>query len=300
MKKAVKIVGVLALALVLVVAVAAGWVSFKYDDMFEAKFTVAPHPVSVPTGDADLAEGKRLLLARGCADCHGDDLGGKAFIDDPVLGALYSSNLTGGKGSRMKEYSEVDLERLLRHSVRPDGTSLVYMPAEELWHLGDEEVGRMILALRALAPVDREQPPHTPSFLLKALSVLGVFKIVPAAVVDHAKAHPAAPPAGPTASFGAHLVNSCTGCHGAGLSGGRIPGTPDSIPVPTNITPAPDGLARYSESQFMNAMRTGKRPDGTDMNAFMPWKVYQHMTDDELKALYAHLQSLPARPFGGR
>jgi len=72
------------------------------------------------------------------------------------------------------------------------------------------------------------------------------------------------------------------------------------MPVPKNLTPAPDGLGRYTEAQFMTMIRTGVRPDGTTINEFMPWKVYANMNDTELKALYAFFKSLPPKPFGGR
>ena len=39
-------------------------------------------------------------------------------------------------------------------------------------------------------------------------------------------------------------------------------------------------------------MRTGKRPNGTTMLPPMPNVVYQNMTDDDLKALFAYLRSL--------
>jgi len=32
----------------------------------------------------------------------------------------------------------------------------------------------------------------------------------------------------------------------------------------------------------------------------MPWKSYRHMSDDELKAVYAYLMSLPPKAFGNR
>jgi cytochrome c553 len=293
-----------ALAVVAVVVVAGagllGWVSWRYDAIFTTALAVPAHKAPpLPRTDEE-GEGLRLLKARGCAECHGADFGGRAFLDDPGLGALQASNLSGGAGSRMKDYSDDDLERLIRHSLRPDGTPLLFMPAEEYWSLGDDELGLMIQALRALPPVDRVTPAHTPSPVLKALSVFGVFKISGAAGVDHHRPHQAPPAPGPTAAFGEHLAVACVGCHGAGLSGGRIPGTPDSIPVPTNLTPAPDGLGGYDQASFFTAMRTGKRPDGTEMNPFMPWAVYRHMTDDELTALYLHLRALPPAPFGGR
>jgi mono/diheme cytochrome c family protein len=298
--KAKKIVAIVAVSLVSLVALVAGGATVQYDRMFDETFVVAPHQVAPTTSPEDLAEGERLLKARGCADCHGSDFAGKHFLDDPGLGKLASANITGGKGSAVGSYTDLDLERIIRHSVRPTGKPLFFMPAHEYWFLSDLELGRILQALRQVPKVDREAPPHEPKLLLKLLTVFGVFDGVPARLVDHNKDHEPGPAVGETPAFGQYLAVTCKGCHGKGFAGGPIPGAPPSIPVPTNLTPAKDGLLQYDQAGFVVAMRTGKRPDGTDINPFMPWKVYSHMTDTELKALYAYLMSLPAREFGGR
>ena len=50
----------------------------------------------------------------------------------------------------------------------------------------------------------------------------------------------------------------------------------------------------------MRALRAGKRKDGTDILPQMPWKAYGQMTDVELKALWAYLQTVPAVAKGTR
>ena len=42
----------------------------------------------------------------------------------------------------------------------------------------------------------------------------------------------------------------------------------------------------------MTALRTGKRPNGSDMNPIMPWRNLSKMTDTEIKALWKYLQTL--------
>lgn len=44
----------------------------------------------------------------------------------------------------------------------------------------------------------------------------------------------------------------------------------------------------------MRAMRFGVRPDGTVMLPFMPWPTYAAWTDDDLRAVWLYLQSIPA------
>jgi mono/diheme cytochrome c family protein len=64
--------------------------------------------------------------------------------------------------------------------------------------------------------------------------------------------------------------------------------------VASNLTPDPDtGIGkRYTEASFLTTMRTGKKPNGTMIQPPMPSEVYQHMTDDDLKAIYAYLQTI--------
>jgi hypothetical protein len=47
-------------------------------------------------------------------------------------------------------------------------------------------------------------------------------------------------------------------------------------------------------------MREGKRPDGSRLNEFMPWKVFRGMTDAEIHAMWLYLRSVPPKPFGNK
>jgi cytochrome c553 len=69
---------------------------------------------------------------------------------------------------------------------------------------------------------------------------------------------------------------------------------PWGISYAANLTPDPTtGIAReYTEASFIRALRTGKTPDGGSILPPMPWQNYAKMTNDDLKALWAYLQSL--------
>ena len=54
------------------------------------------------------------------------------------------------------------------------------------------------------------------------------------------------------------------------------------------------GLGSWSQEMFVNAIRTGKHQGtGRPILPPMPWYWYRNMTDDDLKAVFAYLQSLP-------
>jgi mono/diheme cytochrome c family protein len=58
-----------------------------------------------------------------------------------------------------------------------------------------------------------------------------------------------------------------------------------------NITPDPSGIAHYDEDLFIKVLRTGN-PGGRQLNPIMLWGYYRNMTDEDLKAIFAYLQSL--------
>jgi mono/diheme cytochrome c family protein len=62
-----------------------------------------------------------------------------------------------------------------------------------------------------------------------------------------------------------------------------------------NLTPDPEtGIGtRYNEAAFIKTIRTGKKPEGEMLAPPMPWNVYAKMTDEDLKAVFAYLRTLP-------
>jgi hypothetical protein len=134
--------------------------------------------------------------------------------------------------------------------------------------------------------------------VIRALFLAGQVKLLPAEEIDHAKRHePHVEPA-PTAKYGEYLAIGCTGCHGAGLSGGKIPGAPPDWKPAANITPA--GIGHYSKADFIGILRTGTRPDGSKIDSLMPWRLTKEMTDVELEAIYTYLKTVPAKEYGHR
>ncbi|MDQ6802155.1 MAG: c-type cytochrome [Acidobacteriota bacterium] len=69
---------------------------------------------------------------------------------------------------------------------------------------------------------------------------------------------------------------------------------PWGISYAANLTPdKATGIAsEYTEAKFIKALRTGKTPDGGTILPPMPWPNYAKMTDEDLKAVWAYLQSI--------
>ena len=115
--------------------------------------------------------------------------------------------------------------------------------------------------------------------------------------IDHSGPRPAAPPPGVTAAYGGYLTRTCTECHGANLNG--APFGPPGQQVPTPNLTAGGELGAWSETDFFTTMRTGLTPKGHQLDKDMPWPYYGQMTDDELRAVWLYLRSLPALKQGG-
>ena len=148
--------------------------------------------------------------------------------------------------------------------------------------------------------MDRTIPASRIKPLGRLLYAAGQFPIVTADLVDHAA--PPAPDHQPavTVEYGRYLANigGCIGCHGPGLSGGKIPGGDPAWRPATNISP--EGLKGWTELDFVNALKTGIRPNGIPIDTLMPWRLAGQMDSTEMGAVWRFVQSVPPKPWGGR
>ncbi len=72
---------------------------------------------------------------------------------------------------------------------------------------------------------------------------------------------------------------------------------PWGVSFTANLTPDPEtGVLRdFTEQQFIQTMRTGRHQgQGRRILPPMPWPWIGKMTDDDLKAVFAYLQQIPA------
>src|SRR5437764_5559011 len=71
---------------------------------------------------------------------------------------------------------------------------------------------------------------------------------------------------------------------------------PWGVSYGANLTPDPEtGLKkRYTEASFIKTLRTGKKPEGEDLQPPMPWELYRVLSDDDIKSMWAYLQTIPA------
>lgn len=248
--------------------------------------------------DRALERGKRYLESRaGCAECHGEDYGGKIIVENGAMGKWVAPNIT--RGGLTKDYKPEDWVRIIRHGILPDGRA-ASMPSLDFTWFSDQEVSDIAHYISRLPPVDRVMPPSEIGPVLSMLIVTDEFPIS-AEILDHEAKRPTHPPElEPTAELGKHLATTCIGCHGPGFSGGAIPGGDPAWPEATNLTPHESGLGDWNKDQFRTALREGKRPDGSDIRMPMPIAFTKNLKDEELDALFLYLSGLEPKPRGNR
>jgi mono/diheme cytochrome c family protein len=104
------------------------------------------------------------------------------------------------------------------------------------------------------------------------------------------------------AKRGAYLAKAggCAGCHteakdgAVPFAGGRALKTPFGTFYGPNITPHPSaGLGKWSEQDFLRALRQGVRPDGAHYFPAFPYPSYTRIADADMRDLWAFLRTLP-------
>ncbi len=295
MRKVLRYLGIGLVVLLTLLVIAGGAVYALSTQKINEKFDVdVEATITIPTDEDSIARGKYLVEAVAlCQDCHGDNLGGKAFIDDPIMAVLDTPNLTSGEGGIGAEFTTEDWVRVLRYGVDREGHSLLIMPSYHYQLLSDEDLGAIIAYIKSLPPVDFE--PREPSIGLFRLFMLLDEEladlILTANKMDYDYAAPETVEREVTAEYGEYLAHiACTGCHGDDLAG-MEPKVPGEI-ASADLTRDGD-LKDYTLADFVLTLRTGMKLNGEKIDdETMPWPRLSRLTDEDIEALWLYLQTL--------
>ena len=111
--------------------------------------------------------------------------------------------------------------------------------------------------------------------------------------------HANAQTANPVVEQGRYLAiaGNCVSCHtrqGGQLFAGGLPfDTPFGTLYSTNITPDPGtGIGKWSENDFVSALRSGVRPNGEHLYPAFPYTAFTKMSDADAHALFVYLKTL--------
>lgn len=305
-----KILLVLAGLVVLAIGASAAYIASRQNLKFDA-----PYPEFAASTDSAIVERGRYVVRDvvNCASCHGDPAQRAAFAagaDIPLSGGfvwdippgkIYSANLTSDEATGIGAIPDSAIGRALRYGVGHDGRAL--LPFMELQGLSDEDLVAVISYLRTQVAVPNPVPAH--SFTLLGKVVKATILANP---VSHKETPPQASPHGATVENGRYLVESvalCWACHTqrnpatgelvgaryAGATGFIEPDDPERSWSPPNITSDKETgrLGRMTEDQFVARFRAGRAIPGSPM----PWQGLARMPENDLRAMYRYLVSLP-------
>ncbi len=220
---------------------------------------------------------------------------GEVFDEEPFPSGLVCPNITPDKETGAGAWSDAQFERAIRHGIGHDGRQLLdYMPYAFFRSMTDEDVASVIVYIKSMPAVHNALPKRNLPFEVKVHFHPEMEPKFPADASDQVK-------------HGWYLVRiaQCNDCHTpanadgsantAMMFGGgyRMQGAWGDVVTP-NITSDPSGISHYDESMFIKTIRTGHASGGVrDLNPLMPFSYFRNMTDDDLKAIFAYLRTVP-------
>jgi mono/diheme cytochrome c family protein len=275
-------------------------------------FWLTTSPATVPASalgahTADLANGKEMFYAGGCASCHAtpgqDDktrLGGGLGLKSP-FGTFYVPNISPDPNDGIGKWSEADFVTAATKGTSPDGRHYFpTFPYTSYQRMRIEDVRDLFAHLKTLPPVAGRVRDHDVPFPFNVRRTLGGWKLL---FLD---GKPFEPDASKSAQWnrGAYLVNGpghCGECHSPrNLLGGivasqRFAGGPNPEGegwVP-NITQK--GLADYSAEDIADLLETGRTPDGEALGGSMIPVIRNtsQLSPEDRAAIAAYIKSLP-------
>ena len=305
-----KILLSLAALLVLAIATLTIFVASRQHLTFDAPLP----PVTASADSAVIARGHYVVrVVASCAGCHGDPKLAQARqqgADVPLSGGFEirlppgvfrPRNITPDPETGIGRFSDGQIARALRYGVGDDGRAL--LPFMEMQGLSDEDLVAVVSYLRTQPPVHHIVPTHEYNLLGKIVQATVMSQPVgPKSPPPHRTPH------GVTVENGRYLAGSvanCWSCHternqntgeltGALFSGSTFfsdDNNPKRTWHPPNLTSAPHTgwTALYNEDLFVARIRAGRAIPGSPM----PWETFRLMDEEDLRAIYRFLRSLP-------
>lgn len=224
---------------------------------------------------------------------------------DFVTSKLCEANITPDPATGIGGWSKVDIIRAFRDGLRPDGAPLHPNMWLNLHAVSDEDADAIASYIKTLPPVFHEQPGR--GRVLSDRMHKASLATLPSSPAN-------TPDRSDEAAYGKYLtdVGRCRYCHtpndapgrerkGKAFTGGArywvggryLPGA-RVIDTP-NLTTHPEGLGKLSRADFIALfrLRGSGRAVTLATNTVMPWVAFAHMTDQDLGAIWAYLQTVP-------
>lgn len=306
MKKALRYLLIILGIIVVAAGLFAAFIAIRgipnYDaEQLDVKVSITPERI----------ERGRQLTAMICSDCHMDrntnKLTGTRMDEVKTFGTVYSKNITKHTENGIGKWTDGELIYLLRTGIKPDGRFLPVMA--KMQKMSDEDLHSIVAFLRSENPWVQadaiSQPESEYSFLTKFLTTIKAIKPMP-----FYKSVPE-PDTTNLIKWGEYVALyrvECYVCHSADFTtvdfinpeksegyfgGGNKFEMPDGSTIHSrNLTMDEEtGIGKWSEVDFVKAVKTGIVPNGPALRP--PMKPYVYLSDGEVKAVYAYLKTIP-------
>lgn len=313
MRKLAKVLIWTVIMAVVIVGVALGYLKFALPD-------IAAAPVlKVELTPERIARGEYLANhVTVCIDCHSTRDWSK-FSGPPTPGTLgkggdifdqkfgfpgvyYAKNITPEGISR---YTDGELFRTITTGVSKEGKALFpVMPFHYYGQMDEEDIKSIIAYIRTLKPIASNVPESKSDFPMNF-----IINTIP-----HEPNFTKLPPKTDVVNYGKYLTNAaaCIDCHTkfekgslvacTEYGGGREFPFPDgSIVRSANISSDEEtGIGGWDDETFVSLFKAhsdsatlNTQLNPGDFNSIMPWTMYGRMTDEDLKAIFAYLKTVP-------
>lgn len=217
-----------------------------------------------------------------------------------IPGEIWAPNITP---ARLASWTDDEIARAIAHGVNKAGDTLFpIMQYYNYSRMAKDDLYAIIAYIRTLAPSDSTVPPRKLFIPISSLPPLPEF----------APEKNKRPDPSDKVQYGQYMVTiaSCGDCHtprtkeGApdfskAFSGGFVFKTPMFKVAVSNITPdSATGIGTWTEDAFVAKFRTNSSPevvnkDHGPLNTMMPWAMYGKMKEEDLRAIYAYLRTVP-------
>jgi hypothetical protein len=257
----------------------------------------------------------------GCMDCHSkhewtkfsgpmvagtEGMGGEAFdhkLIDGIPGVVYARNITPDPETGIGNWTDEDIIKAMTRGLSKNGDTLFpLMPYAHFNAMAKEDVLSVVAFLHTLKPIKNAVP--------KRQLMIPASLAYPPNLKSSVDSN-TIPPASNAVAYGGYIVNlcACVDCHtpmikgqydfAHAFSGGLTFHAPTFTVNTANITPdSATGIGAWNEERFLNKFIPYRREENYNheagkQNTYMPLSFYAGMQDDDLKAIYAFLRTLP-------
>jgi mono/diheme cytochrome c family protein len=259
---------------------------------------------SAPASVAQIERGKYVAAAGDCAACHtvpGKPLYAGGYALQTPFGVIKASNITQDVATGIGGWSQDQFDKAVRHGIGRDGYLYPAMPYTAYSKMSDQDIADLWAYMKTVPAVSQKVVENELPFPFNQRMLLAGWNLL------FFKDRPFTPIPGVTAVIkrGDYLVNGpghCAACHTAkNLLGGDVAdtlqgGTLQGWHAP-DLTPNPhSGLGKWTTEDIVSYLKNGTSRQAVAAGPMMEAveNSTQYLTDDDLHAITAYLQQLPA------